>query len=767
MPDALIHPTPQELTAFGLGQLAETAAAAVADHLAVCPVCRQAVENLPPDAFPTKVRAARPGDSSVPPGRSATLIGGTAGPANERSASPAPPAGLPPELVDHPRYRIIRELGRGGMGVVYQAVQILMDRPVAVKVINPSLLAHPDALPRFQSEVKTAAKLDHPNIVRAHDAEQVGHLHLLVMEYVEGTNLADLVQRKGPLPIAHACHFIRQAALGLQHAFEQGMVHRDIKPQNLMVTSKGVVKILDFGLARLRSGQNRGGGLTEAGSFMGTPDYVSPEQATDARTADTRADIYSLGCALYFLLTGRPPFVEDTPVKTILAHIEKPPPSLGTVRPEVPPELAAVVERMLAKDPAQRYQQPVEVAQALAPFVKQGTKPAVSAAADKTPKLPKEPAAKDPPLATPVKEETPDPFATVGDAPAPAEKPKQPRAAAKPMPAAWYRRPPVLAGAGGAALVLGLGVWLVAVRAFDKARPQGDEVTEVKEPTTPKPEKTPAQEPANTANRVEPPFKGLPPTPPAPDEAKVDPKMPDKVPVPAPVVPDTEIKRPMPPEIPSPVPPPADTNRTEAKPDPFDYLFQRARGTYEAAMRQADGKLLAAFDQELDALNRQQKLTADDRLKFKNAVREERIAFATKRRIPWSPWMRKPLLEYLKALAASRRALALEYDKIIDSSTKASNDAKATEYQAKKRLALQPKVLAVWTYHVPRRPPGRLEFLADGTVNGGPNVWRVFKDRVEVKGHGWTDKHKTSSDGKSMAGANQVGVRISAQLVQD
>ncbi len=768
MPDALIHPTPQELMAFGLGQLPEAAAAAVADHLAVCPVCRQAVENLPSAAFPSKVQAARPGDSSVPPGRSATLLGGTSGPANERRASPAPAAGLPPELVNHPRYRIVRELGRGGMGVVYQAVQTLMDRPVAVKVINPSLLAHPDALPRFQSEVKTAAKLDHPNIVRAHDAEQVGGLHLLVMEYVEGVNLADLVQRKGPLPLAHACHFIRQAALGLQHAFEQGMVHRDIKPQNLMVTPKGQVKILDFGLARLRGGQARGGGLTEAGSFMGTPEYVSPEQATDARTADTRADLYSLGCTLYFLLTGRPPFVEDTPVKMVLAHIEKPPPSLGTVRPDVPPELAAVVERMLAKDPARRYQQPVEVAQALVPFIKQGTKPAVAAAADKPPRPPKEPAAKAPPLATPVKGETPDPFMTLGNAPAPAEKPKQPRAAAKPMPAAWYRRPPVLAGAGGAVLVLGLGVWLVAGGAFDrKAKPRGDEVAEGKKPTNPKPEKTPAQEPTDTADHVEPPFKGLRPTPPAPEEAKVDPKMPDKVPGPVPMVPEnTEIKRPMSPEIPMPVPPPADTNRSEAKPDPLEYVFQRARGTYEAAMRQADGKLLAAFDQELDLLKRK-KLSADDRLKFIDAVKEEKVAFATKGRIPWSPWMRKPLLEYLKALAANRHALALEYDRIIDSQTKASNDAKAKEYQAKKRLALQPKVLAVWTYHVPRRPPRRLEFLADGTINGGPAIWRVFMDRVELKGRTWTDKHKTSADGKSMSGANQARVRISAQLVQD
>src|SRR5262249_39822222 len=149
------------------------------------------------------------------------------------------PADLPPELRNHPKYRIVRELGRGGMGVVYQAVQTLMDRPVALKVLSPAVLAHPDALPRFRAEVKAAAKLDHQHIVRAHDADQVGNLHLLVMELVEGLNLAQLVQSQGPLPVATACHYLHQAALGLQHAFELNMVHRDIKPPNLMVTPRG------------------------------------------------------------------------------------------------------------------------------------------------------------------------------------------------------------------------------------------------------------------------------------------------------------------------------------------------------------------------------------------------------------------------------------------------------------------------------------------------------------------------------------------------
>ncbi len=369
MPEALIHPTAQELTAFGLGKLPERRAAAVAAHLESCPACRKAVANVPPDSFLGKVRAAKPNASSLP-------VRSSDAPVVEKAS--APPKDLPPDLANYSKYRFVRELGRGGMGVVYQAEQTVMGRTVAVKVINPSVLDHPDALPRFQSEVRAAARLDHPNIVRAHDAEQVGSMHLLVMEYVAGTSLAELVAKKGPLSVPYACHYIHQAALGLQHAFEQGMVHRDIKPHNLMVNARGQVKVLDFGLARMRSERRVGGGLTQADAFMGTPEYVSPEQATDARSADTRADIYSLGCTLFFLLTGRPPFQSDTAVKLIMAHIEKEAPSLQQVRPDVPAKLSAVVARMLAKDPAQRFQTPVEVAQALMAFVKSGTKQPVA-----------------------------------------------------------------------------------------------------------------------------------------------------------------------------------------------------------------------------------------------------------------------------------------------------------------------------------------------------------------------------------------------------
>jgi serine/threonine protein kinase/formylglycine-generating enzyme required for sulfatase activity len=286
---------------------------------------------------------------------------------------------LPPELARHPKFLILRELGRGGMGVVYQARQTMMNRPVVIKVINRALLDQPGTLERFHREVRAAAQLSHPNIVTAYDAEQAGELHMLVMEFVPGQSLAEVLQKKGPLPVAHACHYMRQVALGLQHAHERGMVHRDIKPQNLVLMPKGQVKILDFGLAKVVSERASDKGLTASNAYMGTPDYCSPEQATDARSADIRADLYSLGCTLYCLLAGRPPFQEETAVKTILAHLQKEPQPLPELRPDVPERLWRVVARLLVKEPGQRYQKPSEVVQALAPFVKVASKVAVPA----------------------------------------------------------------------------------------------------------------------------------------------------------------------------------------------------------------------------------------------------------------------------------------------------------------------------------------------------------------------------------------------------
>jgi tRNA A-37 threonylcarbamoyl transferase component Bud32 len=283
-----------------------------------------------------------------------------------------------PELVNHPRYRVLQLLGHGGMGAVYKAEHQLMKRTVALKVINKELVASPSTVERFHREVRVAARLHHPHIVTAYDADQAGDVHFLVMEFIQGSDLHKVVADRGPLPVAQACAYIRQAALGLQHAMDNGMVHRDIKPQNLILTPESQVKILDFGLASLNTevlpadeaivtlapdaAANR---LTLAGAIMGTPDYMAPEQAQDAHTSDIRADIYSLGCTLYHLLTGAVPFPGGTYLDKIIAHAERLPPPLRAARKDVPKGLVHLLDRMLAKDPANRPQTPAAVAQAL------------------------------------------------------------------------------------------------------------------------------------------------------------------------------------------------------------------------------------------------------------------------------------------------------------------------------------------------------------------------------------------------------------------
>ncbi len=355
----LDHPDAARLNAFGLGQLDPAEAGEVERHVSACTVCCQTLWSLPDDQLVELLRQSfrRLPDDVHPPDSGATVL-------------------LPAELADHSRYRIVAVLGRGGMGVVYKAEHRLMERPVALKVIDRGLTDKPEVVERFRREVKAAAQLTHPNIVHAYDAEQAGDSHFLVMEFVEGTTLARRVEENGPLPIQEACDSIRQAALGLQRAWEHGLVHRDIKPHNLMLTPQGVVKVLDFGLARL-AGESRpslpspadaaapaGHLLTQMGMVMGTADYMAPEQATDPHAADIRADVYSLGCTLYYLLTGRPPFPEGTILDKLLAHGQRTPaPPSG-----VPAALVRVLERMMAKEPAHRYQTPAEVAEALRPF---------------------------------------------------------------------------------------------------------------------------------------------------------------------------------------------------------------------------------------------------------------------------------------------------------------------------------------------------------------------------------------------------------------
>src|SRR5579885_533353 len=287
------------------------------------------------------------------------------------------------------QYRILERLGAGGMGQVYKAMHPVMERIVALKIISPRLMKESSARARFQREVRHAARLIHPNIVVAYDAAEGEGLCFLVMEYIQGQDIAQLLLRHGRPPAALACEIIRQAALGLQFAHEHGMVHRDIKPANLMVTSARpqtdgstiegwpelpLVKILDFGLARLSAadGANVGRGetLTREGCIVGTPEYMAPEQARDSRLVDIRSDIYSLGCTLYMMLAGRPPFKASTTFEMAVMHLSQAPEPVARFNAALPPELSAVVHRMLAKRPEDRYQTPGAVANALQPWAR-------------------------------------------------------------------------------------------------------------------------------------------------------------------------------------------------------------------------------------------------------------------------------------------------------------------------------------------------------------------------------------------------------------
>jgi serine/threonine-protein kinase len=264
-------------------------------------------------------------------------------------------------------YVLVEPVGAGGMGQVFKAWHGLLNRPVALKVIRD---AGPKALDRFRREIQLLARLTHPNIVTAHDAVIAGDRLLLVMEFCDGVTLGQFVREGGPLTVGTACHCAVQAAHGMQHAFESGLVHRDIKPDNLMLQGPAL-KVLDFGLARLHAADGAdGGALTSEHTVLGTPDFIAPEQALDVRRADIRSDIYSLGATLYCLLTGQVPFPGGTVQEKLLRHQVESPLPVRQVRPDLPAAVGAVVDRMLRKEPGERYQTPAEVARALEPFAR-------------------------------------------------------------------------------------------------------------------------------------------------------------------------------------------------------------------------------------------------------------------------------------------------------------------------------------------------------------------------------------------------------------
>jgi serine/threonine protein kinase len=281
-------------------------------------------------------------------------------------------------------YKILERIGKGRMAGVYKAVHTL-GQPVAIKVLPPSKAKVPELLARFQREARLAMKLKHPNVVRTFQTGDNDGLHYIVMEYLDGETLEDVLRRRGKLPPAEAVRVMHQALLGLQHIYEQGMIHRDLKPGNLMLlggspasTQAAAVKIMDIGLGKAlfdEAAPAAQGGrfdLTNEGSLLGTPDYMAPEQARNAQSADIRADIYSLGCVLYQALAGQVPFADTNLVRLLMRHASEPPRPLREINPTVPEGLQQIVEWMMAKDPAQRYPTPERAAQALQMFLAAG-----------------------------------------------------------------------------------------------------------------------------------------------------------------------------------------------------------------------------------------------------------------------------------------------------------------------------------------------------------------------------------------------------------
>jgi serine/threonine protein kinase len=270
------------------------------------------------------------------------------------------------------KYKVLEPLGQGGMGAVFRCEHLALGKEVALKILPTEMTSDTSALQRFLREARALAALDHPNIVGAHDVDEVNGQYFIVMACVEGITLLDLVRRDGPMPAATAAACMVQTCRGLQHAHEAGWVHRDLKPGNLILDQDSTVKIMDFGLARLATPDD--GGITRqhnAPTLLGSPDYISPEQAMNSPDIDIRADIYSLGATLYFLLTGHAPFEGEPLMQKLLAHQMREPEEVSFFRNDIPAGLVLVLKQMMAKKPADRFATPREVAQALEPFLRE------------------------------------------------------------------------------------------------------------------------------------------------------------------------------------------------------------------------------------------------------------------------------------------------------------------------------------------------------------------------------------------------------------
>jgi serine/threonine-protein kinase len=252
-------------------------------------------------------------------------------------------------------FHLLRHLGKGGMGQVYLAEQISLKRKVALKLLRADLAADAKTLQRFKAEAEAVARATHANIVQVYAIGEADGLHYMALEYVEGKNLREYLEKKGPPDVLVALSIMRQVAGALQRASELGIIHRDIKPENILVTRKGEVKVTDFGLSRVFADDRQPLNLTQSGVTMGTPLYMSPEQV-EGKPVDPRTDIYSFGVTCYHLLAGHPPFRGGSAYEVAFQHVQNEPPPLATIRPDLPPDLCAVVHKMMAKRPGDRYQ---------------------------------------------------------------------------------------------------------------------------------------------------------------------------------------------------------------------------------------------------------------------------------------------------------------------------------------------------------------------------------------------------------------------------
>ena len=330
-------PKSEELRAFSLGQLSEEQSDELLGHVLECDQCRSDLETSPEDSLVKSLRSAdqdefdEEADCKI---AMAKALGALAAP---NAVDHTELSQLLPKVLGD--YEIVRGLGRGGMGNVYLARHQKLGREVALKVLSSHRLLQPRMRQRFETEMRAVGQLSHPNIVTAYDAREVDDLAVLVTEYIDGLDVAQVLRRTGKLSTADACKIAQQTAEALEYVSERGLVHRDIKPSNVMLSRKGEVKLLDLGLARLRVADGECPEMTATGQAMGTADYIAPEQVNDSRNVDIRADIYALGCTLFKMLSGQVPFGADrypTSFAKMTAHVSDAPPHLREVAPNVP-----------------------------------------------------------------------------------------------------------------------------------------------------------------------------------------------------------------------------------------------------------------------------------------------------------------------------------------------------------------------------------------------------------------------------------------------